>query len=59
MFNGDRERAKDERGQDSGDVESTRRIFLETLNREIASFGKQAELHHARDVEITEPLIDG
>jgi hypothetical protein len=58
MFNRAWERAKDESGKDSGSVESTRRIFLKTLGNEITSFRKLAELHHAKDVEVTEPLMD-
>jgi len=58
MFNRSREGAKDENGKDSGEVEGTRRVFLETLNREITSFRKLAELHHAKEVEVTEPLVD-
>jgi hypothetical protein len=58
MFDRAREGAKDESGKDSGDVETTRRIFLETLGNEITSFRKLAELHHAKDVEVTEPLMD-
>ncbi len=58
MFNRGRDGAKDESGKDCGDVETTRRVFLETLTREIASFRKLAELHHAKDVEVTEPLMD-
>jgi hypothetical protein len=57
MFKRGQEGAKDESGQDSGEVEGTRRVFLETLTREIASFRKLAELHHAKDVEVTEPLM--
>jgi hypothetical protein len=58
MFKRGQEGAKDESGQDSGEVEGTRRVFLETLTREIASYLKLAELHHAKDVEVTEPLMD-
>jgi hypothetical protein len=58
MFNRGREEAKVESGKDSGEVEGTRRVFLESLTREIASYTKLAELHHARDVEVTEPLMD-
>jgi hypothetical protein len=58
LFDSGREGAKDESGKDRGDVETTRRLFLETLAREIASFRKLAELHHAKDVEVTEPLMD-
>ncbi len=58
MFNRGREGAKDESGKDTGEVEGTRRVFLETLTREIASYRKLAELHHAKDVEVTEPLMD-
>jgi hypothetical protein len=58
MFNRGREGVKDENGKDSGDVESTRRVFLEALGNEITSFRKLAKLHHAKDVEVTEPLID-
>ncbi len=58
MFKRGQEGAKDESGQDSREVEGTRRVFLETLTREIASFRKLAELHHAKDVEVTEPLMD-
>jgi hypothetical protein len=58
LFKRGQEGAKDESGKDSGDVESARRVFLETLGREITSFRKLAELHHAKDVEVTEPLMD-
>ncbi|MGO8734943.1 MAG: hypothetical protein ACLQVM_19365 [Terriglobia bacterium] len=58
MFNRGREGAKDESGKDSGEVEGTRRVFLETLTREIASYRKLGQLHHAKDVEVTEPLLD-
>jgi len=58
LFNRGREGAKDESGKDCGAVETTRRIFLEALTREIASFRKLAELHYAKDVEVTEPLMD-
>jgi hypothetical protein len=42
----------------SEEVEAFRRPFFETLAREIASFRKLAELHNARDVKVTEPLMD-
>jgi hypothetical protein len=58
MFDRSLEGAKDESGKDYGKVESTRRVFLETLASEIASFRKLAKLHHAKDVEVTEPLMD-
>jgi hypothetical protein len=58
MFKRGQEGAKDESGQESGEVERTRRVFLETLTTEIASYRKLAELHHAKDVEVTEPLMD-
>jgi hypothetical protein len=58
LFNKGCEQAKDESGKGSEEVELTRRVFLETLDKEIASFRKLAELHHARDVEISEPLKD-
>jgi hypothetical protein len=58
LFDRGREGGKDESGKDCGAVETTRRIFLEALTREIASFRKLAELHHAKDVEVTEPLMD-
>jgi hypothetical protein len=58
LFDRGREGAKDGSGKESGEVEGTRRVFLETLSREIASFRKLAELHHAKDVEVTEPLMD-
>lgn len=49
---------KEESVKYSEKVEPTRRIFLETLTREIASFRKLAELYNARDVKVTEPLTD-
>ena len=58
LFNRGREGAKDESGKDCGEGERSRRVFLETLGREIASFRKLAELHYAKDVEVTEPLMD-
>jgi hypothetical protein len=58
MFKRGREGAKDESGKDCEEVESTRRVFLDTLAREIASYRKLAQLHHAKDVEVTEPLMD-
>jgi hypothetical protein len=58
LFDRGREGAKDESGKDCEDGEATRRVFLETLTREIASFRKLAELHYAKDVEVTEPLMD-
>jgi hypothetical protein len=58
LFNDGCKRAKDENGKSSDEVEGTRRAFLETLAEEIASFRKLAELHYARDVEVTEPLKD-
>jgi len=58
LFDRGREGAKDGSGKESGEVEGTRRVFLETLTREIASYRKLAELHHAKDVEVTEPLMD-
>jgi len=42
----------------SEEVEAFRRPFCETLTREIASFRKLAELHNARDVTVTQALID-
>src|ERR1019366_3222034 len=58
MFKRSWEGAKVESGKDPGEVESTRRVFLESLGREITSFRKLAELHHAKDVAVTEPLMD-
>jgi hypothetical protein len=58
LFNRGCEEAQDESGKSSDEVETTRRVFLETLDKEIASFSKLAELHYARDVEVTEPLKD-
>jgi hypothetical protein len=52
------EGAKDEVGKDSEKAETNRRYFLEALTKEIASFRKLAELHYARDVEVSEPLMD-
>lgn len=52
------EEAKDESGETSASVETTRQAFLEKLDKEIASFSTLAELHYARDVEVTEPLKD-
>jgi hypothetical protein len=40
LFDRGREGAKDGSGKESGEVEGTRRVFLETLSREIASFRK-------------------
>jgi len=39
-------------------VEVARRPLLKALTREIASFRKLAELHNARDVKVTEGLMD-
>ena len=52
------EEAKRESGRSSGTRETTRPVFLEWLAKEIASFSNLAELHYARDVEVTEPLKD-
>jgi len=58
LFDTGREGAKDESGKDREKAETNRRIFLEALTKEIASFRKLAELHYAKDVEVTEPLMD-
>ena len=58
LFDRGREGAKDESAKDCEKVERSRRLFLETLARESASFRKLAELHYAKDVEVTEPLMD-
>ena len=48
---------KEESVKYSEKVEPIRRVFLETLTREIASFRKLAELYDARDVKVTESLM--
>ena len=58
LFNSGREGAKDESGKDCEGGEATRGAFLETPSREIASFRKLAELHYAKEVEVTQPLMD-
>jgi hypothetical protein len=56
MFKRGQEGAKDESGQDSGEVEGTRRVFLETLTREIASYLKLAELMDSQLIPSQEDL---
>jgi hypothetical protein len=52
------EEAKPESGKRPEKLEMTRRSFLDSLEKEIASFEKLRQLHSARDVEVTEPLSD-
>ena len=58
LFDRGCEQAKAESGQSSEELEITRSRFLEAIDKEIASFKKLAELHYARDVEVTPPLKD-
>ncbi|MHB8654751.1 MAG: hypothetical protein ACYDA9_12825 [Terriglobia bacterium] len=52
------EESKNQGESGAEEVETTRQAFLEELDKEIASFNTLAELHYARDVELTEPLKD-
>ena len=52
---------KEARGEVVGDSQKaaiTRLLFMEGLDKEIASFRRLAKLHYARDVEVTESLRD-
>ena len=49
---------KDETVKYSEKIEMPRRLILQTLTREIASFRKLGKLYDARDVKVTQPLID-
>lgn len=52
----DQEGAKN--GSDADETEAVRRLFLDELDAEIASFSKLAELCYARDVEVTDSVRD-
>ena len=58
MFKRACEESKNQGGNRAEEVETNRQVFLEKLDKEIASFLELAELHYARDVEVSEPLKD-
>lgn len=58
MFKRACEESKNQGENSAEEIETNRQVFLEKLDKEIASFSTLAELHYARDVEVTEPLRD-
>jgi hypothetical protein len=50
--------AKDGTGTAAGEAQETRRVFLDALQEEMASFDKRGDLLYAREIKESNPLTD-